>query len=196
MRMLPSLHFQYLRAVRPLCNQVTRFLGFHSPAAFSILVRFVPSATNAARWIGHAENPEPFSILVRFVPSATRSRGFWASIALQLSVSSCGSSPLQLLRAPGDDGHAGSFQYPRADRPLCNSPRNQPPRNDMHTFQYPRADRPLCNDAGKRRYRPGWYFQYPQADRPLCNAAQNAFVCVRRFFFQYPRADRPLCNVL
>ena len=62
-----------------------------------------------------------------------------------LSVSSVGSSPLQLWISRISHGATISFQYPRSDRAHCNFDVEAGEDDGEYNFQYPRSDRAHCN---------------------------------------------------
>ena len=92
--------FQYPQSDRDLCNRSSPIVEFIIFFNFSILNRIETSATRLAR---------------------TRYALHYA-----LSVSSIGSRPLQQPITSFVEGEVARFQYPQADRPLCNLHRGHP----------------------------------------------------------------------
>ena len=88
--------FQYPQSDRALCNSPSGWTALASRQTFSIPNRIEPSATSASKYV--------------------------RKLALRLSVSPIGSSPLQPRhRSRGRWLHEDNFQYPQSDRALCNT---------------------------------------------------------------------------
>ena len=88
---------------------------------------------------------KPFSILGRIERDATPPKPRLQGQSFLLSVSSVGSSGMQLKAVPITWDRGEDFQYPRSDRAGCNPSPEWPYRSCCQTFQYPRSDRAGCN---------------------------------------------------
>ena len=173
--LLLRIGFQYPRSDRAHCNcapptrtrRQSRRLSVSSVGSSPLQ----PPSWSRSGW----DAPGPFSILGRIEPTAT---GVWNDRGVDgdggLSVSSVGSSPLQLLCLVPDARLLDLSVSSVGSSPLQQ--RHIPPRlvGPDHLFQYPRSDRAHCNDTWRRFSAMSRSpFQYPRSDRAHCNPAQG-----------------------
>ncbi len=152
---------------KPLQRSVTGWLRGR-PISFSILKRIEASAT--LLYVVFAASPRrTFSILKRIEASATGEQ----------------------TRASDQEG---SFQYPQADRSLCNMLVCPCPRAGPEAFSILKRIEASATDSSSGDFVSIITFQYPQADRSLCNWNKSFSRGQRCSSFQYPQADRSLCN--
>ena len=143
-------------------------------------------------WMSHAACS--FSILGRIEPTATPiGGGIWHETS-HLSVSSVGSSPLQLDWAAGGPGAFGSFSILGRIEPTA-TPRHKPwKREDIDAFSIlGRIEPTATSQVRPDPSGPRASFQYPRSDRAHCNLSGGRGT-LRLTIFQYPRSDRAHCN--
>ncbi len=196
-RILLQQRLRFLALSVSSCGSSPLQLAEHASGAtcgepFSILVRIVPSATRRHRHRHrHRQRLSVSSCGSSPLQLVVQQRLHEED--LTLSVSSCGSSPLQLPRpcrlsaSPAPFSIlvrivpsatlqnmqaaqlAGSFQYPRADRPLCNAAKWWQKCRLARTFSILVRIVPSATRHGHHGTCASGAFQYPRADRPLCN---------------------------
>src|SRR5579883_2557358 len=161
--------------------------------SFSILVRIDPHAADSPAYL--AATCIPFQYPRADRPSCSSRRLLLYPPAVNLSVSSCGSTLMQprlrfavsarnnhsfsiLVRI---DPHAApralferwhqlhDFQYPRADRPSCSTPLRLPAPEQQQAFSILVRIDPHAAMIYQKRCSSSYIFQYPRADRPSCS---------------------------
>ena len=130
-------------------------------------------------------------------PLQLRSMGNSGSRWNRLSVSSVGSSPLQ-LPIPGASSEAsarGSFSILGRIEPTA-TPSEWTTATNVPSFQYPRSDRAHCNEADHVRVvRVLRAFSILGRIEPTATLSPPRTACGSFGNFQYPRSDRAHCNI-
>ncbi len=161
--------------------------------SFSILVRIDPHAADSPAYL--AATCIPFQYPRADRPSCSSRRLLLYPPAVNLSVSSCGSTLMQpRLRFAVSARNNHSFSILVRIDPHA-APRALFERwHQLHDFQYPRADRPSCSTP-LRLPAPEQQQAFSILVRIDPHAAYSHIWTARRSqAFQYPRADRPSCS--
>ena len=186
--------FQYPRSDRAHCNRPTGMGGGPPPNAFSILGRIEPTATNAMDEARLAN----YRLSVSSVGSSPLQlpRSPACPPGPELSVSSVGSSPLQ-----PPPGHAtalilgDTFSILGRIEPTATSTTSSNPCFKTVNFQYPRSDRAHCNLFACSGWPcTPWLSVSSVGSSPLQRGLSRLAFVIRLRIFQYPRSDRAHCN--
>src|SRR5579883_2572857 len=160
---------------------------------FSILVRIDPHAAKIdASCLVSANRIFQYPRADR--PSCSGFASISGSYMYTLSVSSCGSTLMQLPQAAALSSCCEPFSILVRIDPHA-APRALFERwHQLHDFQYPRADRPSCSTP-LRLPAPEQQQAFSILVRIDPHAAYSHIWTARRSqAFQYPRADRPTCS--
>src|SRR5579885_371850 len=161
--------------------------------SFSILVRIDPHAADSPAYLAATYITFQYPRADR--PSCSSRRLLLYPPAVNLSVSSCGSTLMQpRLRFAVSARNNHSFSILVRIDPHA-APRALFERwHQLHDFQYPRADRPSCSTP-LRLPAPEQQQAFSILLRIDPHAAYSHIWTARRSqAFQYPRADRPSCS--